>query len=614
MADYVGGDMIRGHIDTIILNSLIDGDKDTNQIKAEIEARAGGQFQLKQGTFYSALQRIVKQGYVIEYRTTGADGVRRKFFQLTEKGKDLIDKNQSSWTVSRQVINTLLDAQAEKINKVKEAKKAEEDELPEFDHSEITNFSNLEKSADKVEESVAQQVIASINDDDIEDEGQNEQPTVSDLTVESVIESNEESEDLSALNETPPVFNPSETIEDSTPQTFEQIVEILENLDRVAREEEERQRQEQELQRIEKEKLLAEEKAREDEKLKELASKEESKSDFNETVVPDEFQIAEEISKDPVPLHIDEQPQYVVPDYVQKALDKEFAYHQMKKEEQISIANIVANINEPDDYLNANDIPSQKEYKSILSHIFAADEKDEQPTISKAEVEIAQPTTVTQVNAVTEDVVESEETQYDRLVDELDFSDIPQKAEKDANSTVRKGTKKTGAFDYSDIMELSEREGFKVNTSDRTNKSELGKILINRLNFHTSLIFFILVCLETLLVALTMDNILVFGIETYIYFSVIILAFPVINGMIYYMAPKRTVAEVSTFKSAFETALIITLNLILMILVYTVIIDLDFSSTQELTRNLFLPLLMIINVPIYIIIRYSLLEKQMYFS
>ena len=80
------------------------------------------------------------------------------------------------------------------------------------------------------------------------------------------------------------------------------------------------------------------------------------------------------------------------------------------------------------------------------------------------------------------------------------------------------------------------------------------------------------------------------------------------------MAPKRTVAEVSNFKSAFETALIITLNLILLILVYAVVIDLDFSSHFAIARNLFVPLMMVINVPIFVIIRYSLLEKQMYFS
>ena len=161
---------------------------------------------------------------------------------------------------------------------------------------------------------------------------------------------------------------------------------------------------------------------------------------------------------------------------------------------------------------------------------------------------------------------------------------------------------------------MSSREGFKVNTSDRTNKSELGKILINRLNFHTSLIFFILLAIETILVAVSMEKVLQFGIDPYIYFGVVCLAFPVISGMVYYMAPRRTVSELTTFKNAFETALIVTLNLILLILVYIVIIDLDFSSYQAITRHLFLPLLVALNIPVYIIIRYSLLEKQMYFS
>ena len=105
----ISSEMLRGHIDTIILLSLIDSDKHTAQIKEEIESRADGQFELKQGTFYSCLQRIVKQGYVTEYRTT-VDGVRRKFFQLTEKGKIYIDENKDKWAYSREMINVLIQA------------------------------------------------------------------------------------------------------------------------------------------------------------------------------------------------------------------------------------------------------------------------------------------------------------------------------------------------------------------------------------------------------------------------------------------------------------------------------------------------------------------------
>ena len=600
MADYVGGDMIRGHIDTIILNSLVYGDKDTNQIRAEIESRAGGQFQLKQGTFYSALQRIVKQGYVWEYRTTGADGVRRKFFQLTEKGKDLIDKNQSSWTMSRQVINTLLDAQAEKTVKTKlVAQEEPEEKLPDFDRPEVTNFSKLQNKADDEVESIAQQTISSINDadfDDIKEENKIEEQ----VDVSEAVDENKEEilEDISALvEETPPTFNPQNENANATPQTFDDIMEILESIDRSAKEDQERAERERAL-ALEREKAAEEARLIAEQVEKERAERDRHIADID---IPDEFQLAEERSKQPIPLHDDsEKEQPEIPEYIQSSLEAEIA------QTTVQVQPAEEEVDEIDDYLNPDDLPTQKEYKEVLSRIFAAD------LVQENVVAFPQQEQQSAVAEPEEPVTEPEETTYDRIVDELDFSKPTEKVID--TSSQERSSKKSGTFDYSDIIAMSEREGFKVSTSDRTNKHELGKILVNRLNFHTSLIFFVLIALETLLVGLTMEKVLGFGIEAYIYFSIIALAMPVITGMIYYMAPKRTISEVSGFKSAFETALIITLNLILLILVYVVIIDLDFASKQAISRNLFVPLLLVINVPIYVIIKYSLLEKQMYFS
>lgn len=105
--DNVPSEMLRGHIDTIILLSLLNSDKHTGQIKEEIESRSDGKFELKQGTFYSCLQRIVKQGYVTEYRVSTPEG-RKKFYQLTEKGKIYIDENKDRWCSSRSLIDTLI--------------------------------------------------------------------------------------------------------------------------------------------------------------------------------------------------------------------------------------------------------------------------------------------------------------------------------------------------------------------------------------------------------------------------------------------------------------------------------------------------------------------------
>ncbi|MBE5764308.1 MAG: PadR family transcriptional regulator [Clostridiales bacterium] len=610
MADYVGGDMIRGHIDTIILNSLIDGDKDTNQIRAEIEGRAGGQFQLKQGTFYSALQRIVKQGYVIEYRTTGPDGVRRKYFQLTEKGKDLIDKNQSSWTFSRQVINTLLDASQSNPSSAVTAAKPEEDEvIPSFnDTEEIQNFSNLDNGIDVEEKTVAEEVISSIDEIDETEE--------IDESSSNVISSEETVELAVFTEETPPIFDP-ENEENSTPQTFDDIMDILESIDKSAREEEEKKLREEE-QRLERERILAAEKAKAEEEERLIAAQVEKQRSERENVIPDvkipdEFELAEKRSKNPYPLHDEEEPTPpVIPDYIKDSLAKNEKLADEIDETIIVLpqSEVVAT-NEPDDFLNINDLPVQKEYKTVLERIFANDSK-QIPVQPVEQIETEDP-----VKASETTITQEDSGDYDRIVDELDLTmpaNEPKGVYSDPALIQTKAGKKSGSFDYSDIIALSQKEGFKINTADKTNKNELGKILINRLNFHTSIIFFILMALETLLIGLSMEKLLQYGIEPYIYFSIAVLAFPIITGMVYYMAPKRTVAEVSNFKSAFETALIITLNLILLILVYAVVIDLDFSSHFAIARNLFVPLMMVINVPIFVIIRYSLLEKQMYFS
>ena len=110
----LNGDMIRGHIDTIILLSLVDGDKDSNEIRKNIEDRSDNKFSVKQGTFYSAMQRLVKQSLIKEYRSSATDGIRRKYFSLTEKGEKLVENNRKEWLESKEVIDTLVDTVQEK--------------------------------------------------------------------------------------------------------------------------------------------------------------------------------------------------------------------------------------------------------------------------------------------------------------------------------------------------------------------------------------------------------------------------------------------------------------------------------------------------------------------
>ncbi len=104
----ISSDLIRGHINTIILRSLYDGDKYGYEIIAEIERKSHGQYTLKQPSLYSALKRLEKDGYITSYWGGSVSGGRRKYFSLTDDGKAIAERNQTEWEYSRTVIDSLI--------------------------------------------------------------------------------------------------------------------------------------------------------------------------------------------------------------------------------------------------------------------------------------------------------------------------------------------------------------------------------------------------------------------------------------------------------------------------------------------------------------------------
>ena len=104
----ISADLIRGHINTIILRSLYDIDKYGYEIINEIEEKSKGQYTLKQPTLYSALKRLESQDYVTSYWGGASSGGRRKYFQITDKGKAVVEHNRAEWEYSRTVIDSLI--------------------------------------------------------------------------------------------------------------------------------------------------------------------------------------------------------------------------------------------------------------------------------------------------------------------------------------------------------------------------------------------------------------------------------------------------------------------------------------------------------------------------
>ena len=107
----ISSDLIRGHIDTIILYSLFDEDKHAQQISDSIEQKSNNEYKINQATLYSSLKRLENLKHVSSYWNEADDG-RRKFFHLTEQGKYLVENNLSDWSYSKNIIDRLMDCEA----------------------------------------------------------------------------------------------------------------------------------------------------------------------------------------------------------------------------------------------------------------------------------------------------------------------------------------------------------------------------------------------------------------------------------------------------------------------------------------------------------------------
>lgn len=91
-------DLIRGNVDTIILKVLYEGDRYGYDLIKQINSRGDGQWEIKQPTVYACLKRLEKQGFVSSYwDSSESDGGRRKYYTLTESGKEVFLKYKNEF-------------------------------------------------------------------------------------------------------------------------------------------------------------------------------------------------------------------------------------------------------------------------------------------------------------------------------------------------------------------------------------------------------------------------------------------------------------------------------------------------------------------------------------
>jgi DNA-binding PadR family transcriptional regulator len=101
-------DLLRGHTDTMILRLLCEGDRYGYEIVKLISERSGGEYELKEATMYSSVRRLENDGDIEWYWGDESQGGRRKYFRITQKGRNTYDSNKNNWEYAKRILDYLL--------------------------------------------------------------------------------------------------------------------------------------------------------------------------------------------------------------------------------------------------------------------------------------------------------------------------------------------------------------------------------------------------------------------------------------------------------------------------------------------------------------------------
>ena len=105
----ISSDIIRGHIDTMILRLLSECDRYGYQIFKMIIERSGGQYELKEPSMYASLRRMEHAGAIASYwGDEETQGGRRRYYKILPTGEQLYQSNREEWEFAKRIIDMLI--------------------------------------------------------------------------------------------------------------------------------------------------------------------------------------------------------------------------------------------------------------------------------------------------------------------------------------------------------------------------------------------------------------------------------------------------------------------------------------------------------------------------
>jgi transcriptional regulator len=103
------GEMLKGHLDMIVLAALAAGPAHGYAVIEEIRRKSGRAFNLPEGTIYPALHRLEQAGLLASRWVIAASGRRRRVYALTRRGVRALAERRAVWRQFSDAIGGLLE-------------------------------------------------------------------------------------------------------------------------------------------------------------------------------------------------------------------------------------------------------------------------------------------------------------------------------------------------------------------------------------------------------------------------------------------------------------------------------------------------------------------------
>jgi transcriptional regulator len=104
------GEMLKGHLDMIVLAALSTRQAHGYAVIEEIRLRSGRAFDLPEGTIYPALHRLEQAGLLVSRWETAESGRKRRVYALTRRGEQALTERRAIWQRFSAAIAGLLDS------------------------------------------------------------------------------------------------------------------------------------------------------------------------------------------------------------------------------------------------------------------------------------------------------------------------------------------------------------------------------------------------------------------------------------------------------------------------------------------------------------------------